>query len=348
MSISRVKEEIDEIMEEMEAATPKFFDKLKTFNAFQDNVSDTVDANRYEGSNFFSSIFTKKLPDTEKPGQKYPSKPTNERYYDFTNSNVGFALIFNQVKIKGESERKGSEKDAKDLAQVLNEIGFTVRICTDFSSKEIYQNLYTLSQQDHSDNDCLLITIMTHGKRDGKIFSSDGEILVNDLWENFLGDKCETLIGKPKLFFIQACRGTSTDPGILLKPKPPIRAATLADTVDAKAVKEEFFVLPTLADLLVMYSTAEGFYSFRNPKDGSWFIQALCEELRENSHEELMTILTGVNRRVAFAKQSYVPHIHELDASKQMPIIQSMLTKGFYFVKRQQKLKLLLPKDPLI
>lgn len=137
-------------------------------------------------------------------------------------------------------------------------------------------DIILVSQQDHSDNDCLLITIMTHGKRDGKIFSSDGEFLVNDLWENFIGDKCESLIGKPKLFFIQACRGTSTDPGILLKPKVPIRAATLADTVDAKAAKEEFFVLPTLADLLVMYSTAEGFYSFRNPKDGSWFIQVLC------------------------------------------------------------------------
>lgn len=61
-----------------------------------------------------------------------------------------------------------------------------------------------------------------------------------------------------------------------------------------------------------------------------------------------MTILTGVNRRVAFAKQSYVPHIQDLDASKQMPIIQSMLTKGFYFVKRQQKLRLLLPKDTLV
>lgn len=61
-----------------------------------------------------------------------------------------------------------------------------------------------------------------------------------------------------------------------------------------------------------------------------------------------MTILTGVNRRVAFAKQSYVPHNHELDASKQMPIIQSMLTKGFYFVKRQQKQRLLMPKDTLV
>lgn len=140
MSISRVREEIDEIMEEMERATPKFSDKTKAFDAFQDNVADSVDANRYEGSSFFSSIFPTKPP--QKPGQKYPSKPTNERYYDFTNSNVGYALIFNQVKVKGESERSGSEKDAKDLAHVLNEIGFTVKICTDYSSKKIAQELY--------------------------------------------------------------------------------------------------------------------------------------------------------------------------------------------------------------
>lgn len=64
--------------------------------------------------------------------------------------------------------------------------------------------------------------------------------------------------------------------------------------------------------------------------------QALCEELKENSNEEILTILTGVNRRVAFAKQSY-HYEYELDASKQMPIIQSMLTKGFYFLKRTKK-----------
>lgn len=114
---------------------------------------------------------------------------------------------------------------------------------------------------------------MTHGKRDGKIYSHDGEFLVNDLWQNFIGDKCETLIGKPKLFFIQACRGTSTDPGILLKPRIKARTVAHSDAVDAQQAREEYFVLPTLADLLVMYSTSEGYYSFRSPKDGSWFIQ---------------------------------------------------------------------------
>lgn len=179
---------------------------------------------------------------------------------------------------------------------------------------------------------------MTHGKKDGIIYSEDGEFMVNELWENFIGENCPSLIGKPKLFFIQACRGSMTDPGILLKPKAKARMLSKpTDTVDAKAMREEHFVIPTLADLLVMYSTSEGYYSFRNPSDGSWFIQALCTELEENSHEEIMTILTGVNRRVAFGKQSYVPQKPEWDASKQMPIIQSMLTKSLYFLSKEQK-----------
>lgn len=98
-----------------------------------------------------------------------------------------------------------------------------------------------------------------------------------------------------------------TDPGILFKPKPMKRSVGKpSDMVDSKMLDEKRFVIPTLADLLIMYSTSEGFYSFRNPEMGSWFIQALCEELKENSHEEILTILTGVNRRVAFAKQSHV------------------------------------------
>lgn len=197
-----------------------------------------------------------------------------------------------------------------------------------------------VSKHDHADNDCLLVTIMTHGKSDGRVFAADGEFNVQDLWEYFVGNNCEGLVGKPKLFFIQACRGSMTDPGIAMKPKPSMRLKNLSDTVDAKAHREEIFVIPTLADLLVMFSTAEGYYSFRNPADGSWFIQAICDELRENPQEDLMTILTGVNRRVAFAKQSHVPDNAEWDAMKQMPNIMSMLTKTMYFTKKMLKLEI--------
>lgn len=222
----------------------------------------------------------------------------------------------------------------------INHTQFLTYLTRPMLRNSLYFSL-SVSKYDHSDNDCLIVTIMTHGKEEGKIFSADGEMMVNDLWEYFIGTNCESLIGKPKLFFIQACRGSLTDPGLIYKPKPRARTLSVpSDMVDSRIMSDEVYVIPTLADLLIMYSTSEGFYSFRNPEDGSWFIQALCQELEENSHEEIMTILTGVNRRVAFAKQSNVPQKASWDAMKQMPIIQSMLTKGLYFLKKEQKAKM--------
>ena len=130
-------EEIDAItaiMEEMEAKTPKSEHTNQMFVESNEKlsepkqVSDDVDAR---------SVFSFLKKDPVKPGKSFPSVPTNEKYYDFTNSNVGQALIFNQVKIKGKEERKGSQKDADDLNKVLTWIGFDVTVYNDSTVDEI-------------------------------------------------------------------------------------------------------------------------------------------------------------------------------------------------------------------
>jgi hypothetical protein len=147
-----VVEDIDEIMAEMEAKTPKPEDKAKSFMELSEvaeknqkidvtvakseakeveRVPDVVDAKG------FWSTPSKPL----KPGLTHPSRPTDQRYYDFTHSRVGAAIIFNQMKIKGEAERKGSQKDSDDLRKVLFEIGFEVKICGDFTIRQIKDEL---------------------------------------------------------------------------------------------------------------------------------------------------------------------------------------------------------------
>lgn len=50
--------------------------------------------------------------------------------------------------------------------------------------------------------DCLVICVLSHGE-EGLIFANDAAYKHEDLWQKFTADKCTTLAGKPKLFFIQ-------------------------------------------------------------------------------------------------------------------------------------------------
>lgn len=62
---------------------------------------------------------------------------------------------------------------------------------------------FTVNKQDYSDADCLIVTVMTHGMITGYLYAKDHMYSNEQLWNAFTADKCPTLAGKPKLFFIQ-------------------------------------------------------------------------------------------------------------------------------------------------
>ena len=189
-----------------------------------------------------------------------------------------------------------------------------------------------MSEEVHSNNDCLLVVVMSHGSEDGEMYAAKNEKYpVEELWEKFLGDNCKSLMGKPKIFVIQACKGNMFNNGILFKP----------EKLEKKEVGTEpkfsDVSIPNLADLLVMCSTSNEYYKFCNEKGGSIFIQAFCEELKKNSHKDLMKILTGVNRKVAFENQSKDEDNAKMESATQMPNITSLLTKTMYFSQKTYK-----------
>lgn len=172
-----------------------------------------------------------------------------------------------------------------------------------------------------------MIFVLTHGDSKGRLYAKDGGFNVEDLYKPFL--KNSSLHGKPKLFFLQACRGNFADFGVIAK---TTGENLLIDSIDSKASYEGCYTIPTFADILIMYSTVGGVVSFKNAT-GSWFIQKLCEELNENQHEDLLSVLTYVNNRVAYDKQSFNPDRFEYDLSKQMPVVKHTLTKKLFLKK---------------
>lgn len=186
-----------------------------------------------------------------------------------------------------------------------------------------------VSQMDHTDADCLLVIVMSHGDN-AKIFAKDKEYPTKILWEHFSARNCTTLAGKPKLLFIQACRGQGLHPSHILHYKAEIQR-------DSSNSNDVFYTIPTMADILVMYSTMEGFYSWRDPQHGSIFIQSLVKQLRKfHRTRDLLTILTFVNREVAINFTSHTPDMPQFSGRKQMSSIVSMLTRLLYFNKRDE------------
>ena len=58
------------------------------------------------------------------------------------------------------------------------------------------------AQADHVDSDCFVCVFLSHGEND-KVWAHDQEISIDEVTDNFKGDKCRSLVRKPKIFILQ-------------------------------------------------------------------------------------------------------------------------------------------------
>ena len=117
----------------------------------------------------------------------------------------GKAIIFNHGVFDPRlniNSRDGTNYDRDKLKDILTELDFDVKVHNDLSWKEIEEILERTRKEDHSDADCIFVAVMTHGQLD-KLYAYDEAYDRNLIWSGFTGDKCKSLVGKPKLFFIQ-------------------------------------------------------------------------------------------------------------------------------------------------
>ncbi|XP_061840067.1 caspase-3a isoform X2 [Nerophis lumbriciformis] len=229
---------------------------------------------------------------------------------------IGQCIVINNKNFDrqtGMNQRNGTDVDAANVMKVFAKLGYKVKVYNDQTVAQLKQVLMGVSKEDHSSFASLVCVLLSHGD-DGIFFGTDGSIELKHLTSLFRGDRCKSLVGKPKLFFIQACRGTELDAGIE------------TDSMDDGTTK-----IPVEADFMYAYSTAPGYYSWRNTMTGSWFIHSLCEMITKYGKElELHHIMTRVNHKVAVEFES-VSNAPGFDARKQIPCIVSMLTKEMYF-----------------
>lgn len=264
---------------------------------------------------------------TSNSGGKYitVAKMPTERYaseYNMKHKNRGMALIFNHESfdIPSLKDRAGTNVDCENLCNSLKKLHFNVHVYKDLKLKQIQYYVSEAAQTDHTDNDCILVAILSHGEL-GYIYAKDAQYKLDTIWQYFTPTNCPTLAGKPKLFFIQACQGDRLDGGVLL-----------SKTTETDGESSMSYKIPIHADFLIAYSTIPGFYSWRNTTKGSWFMQSLCHELDKNGKKDnILTLLTFVCQRVAFDFESNTPDCPMMHQQKQIPCITTMLTRLLTF-----------------
>ncbi|CAI5680788.1 unnamed protein product [Oreochromis niloticus] len=244
------------------------------------------------------------------------AKPQSHSFrYRLDFPSIGQCIIINNKNFDrstGMNQRNGTDVDAGNAMRVFKNLGYNVKMYNDQTVDQMMNVLTDASKEDHSNSASFVCILLSHGD-EGVFFGTDGSVALKHLTSLFRGDRCKSLVGKPKLFFIQACRGTDLDPGI----------ETDSETDGVK--------IPVEADFLYAFSTAPGYYSWRNTMTGSWFIQSVCDMISKYGKElEILHIMTRVNHKVAVEFES-ASNSPGFDAKKQIPCIVSMLTKEMYF-----------------
>ena len=258
-------------------------------------------------------------------GGSVRNKLPDIEFYDMDRENRGLHLIFAERNFEDSVAEKctGIEADVKALENAFEHLGFENAIHEYKSIAEVKNILTTFSSMNHSANDCIAITLLTSRDNRG-LYARDDPFPVDDLWMPFEADVCKGLAGRPKVFIV------NYDPVVTFGPDGPI----LFESCRFAAHN----------DFIWSFSTHEGDISWRNPDEGSSYIQALCK-----------VILADDNRRMDFA--SYLMKANQLtddalhnktgyDQCMQSPTIISTLRGKVKFPKKKKSLAS--PSAPLV
>ena len=248
------------------------------------------------------------------PVRKQPD--SNFDKYEMGRFPHGIALIINNETFKRQKIREGTEIDEENLIQTFRYLGFRVEVHRDKKKAEIETIFDEMKSRNHSECDSFVCCLLTHGADGGCIYGSDSEkVELNTLISKLNGANCISLFGKPKLFFIQACRGKGKSPAVHMDVVGVERVESDSDTP---------LVLPNESDFFFGYATTPTMVAWRDLDNGSWYINELCQTLCEHYvYADLTSMHEIVQRKIA--------EVYEINDFKQTTENTSRLTKKVYF-----------------
>jgi len=219
----------------------------------------------------------------------------------------GYVYMINNIKfekpIDGSSkklmDRHGSDEDEEKIKEFFKDTIFweNVYVHNNLKVEDMRKKIQMLSKTDFTDHGALFLFLSSHGNGKG-LAGTDTMIKKNgnasplldikkDILSLFIRDNedCKTLIGKPKFFIFEACRGESKQ--TVLPENDEEQSTDEIDfspfyrNYDDEGNDEESYKDHNESNFFVWYAAVEGEKSFLNIEKGSYFLQALMETFKE-------------------------------------------------------------------
>ncbi|XP_022342790.2 caspase-1-like [Crassostrea virginica] len=152
-----------------------------------------------------------------------PALPDDDRYL-FQHKKRGFAVLIINSEFDYQSERGNADWDRYYMSKMFQQLDFTVILLENLTSRKLLEKMIDIQQRITPETDCFACVISSHGmegqakvrghgtrepyvRTEHFIHTKDGVVRTTELLELFNDRYCRNLRGKPRMFFIQACRG---------------------------------------------------------------------------------------------------------------------------------------------
>jgi hypothetical protein len=183
----------------------------------------------------------------------------------------------------------GGKKDEERMAVLCAALGFNVKIHRNLTGEEISRTVKSYGSKQH--NGAFFLILLSHGTSVNNrpvVAGTDGTlVVVNELERFFYASNCKLLHGKPKIFLIDACRGSqkekTTSVMTTKESSTSLRSLGHLDSIETRSDSADFLIIHASTDGNAALTSNEGSYLTQ------MFVEVTSEADKTKSLRDIIT-----------------------------------------------------------